>query len=317
VEQAAVLEEQGVAGAPSSETFGAERTEAIPLQAADNRFFDDAAEGQVRSALGRFAASLSVSLSATLGAAVTANLEALEQTTRGGFRPASSPGFAFDLSARPYHGNATLALSPGLVAILLEKLLGASGGAAPEIARELTSIESSILNLALETITKELRDAWSGFAPIDFRLAGDNDAGQAAAKGDEDEPVIAASVSFQVGDDKGLMGVAIPRLAVVTAQREGPVSGPSAAAAETEARQNVFEMLQNLSLKLEARLQGATVLASQLLRLKEGDVLGLGYPVERPVDCLVNGKCKYKARVMSSGSRITLRIDEPVVSPGP
>ena len=112
------------------------------------------------------------------------------------------------------------------------------------------------------------------------------------------------------------MGLAVPWLAVVAVQRDAVESGgPSAAA--TAPRKSVFEMLQDLSMRLEARLQGVTVLASQLLRLKEGDVLGLGYPVSKPVDCLVNGKCKYRARVMSSGSRISLHIDEPVVSPGP
>jgi len=113
------------------------------------------------------------------------------------------------------------------------------------------------------------------------------------------------------------MSVVVPWLAVVAVQREAAESGPSATTAESAPRKSVFEMLQNLNLRLEARLQGVTVLASQLLRLKEGDVLGLGYPVERPVDCLVNGQCKYKGRVMNSGSRISLYIDEPVVNPGP
>jgi len=283
---------------------------------ADCRFLAHTAEQQVRWVLERFAASVSVSLSATLGAGVTVTLEALEQTTRRGYGPASSPSFLFGLSTRPYLGKAILALSPALVTRFLERLLGASA-TGPEIARELTAIESSVLDLALQTISGELRGAWSGFAPIDFRPAGEHDTSLAAAEVDGDEPMIAASLRLHVGGTAGLMGVAVPWLAVVAAQQQVSESGTSTASVEMAPRKSVFDMLQNLNLRLEARLQGATVLASQLLRLKEGDVLSLGCPVDRPIDCLVNGNCMYKVRVMSSGSRISLRIDQPVVSPGP
>jgi flagellar motor switch protein FliM len=313
LEQANVLEEQGDVGTPSIEPAGVEVTSP---QSADYRFLPRAAEQQWRSALERFSASIAVSLSATLGAGVTATLEAMEQTTRSGFRRTSAPAFLFKMSARPYHGKAMLAISPGLVTIALEKLLGATDVGGTELSRELTAIESSVLDLALQTITRNLREAWSGFAPIDFRVAGEQETDIPSADDDIDEPMIAASFRFDLAGGGGLMGMAVPWLAVVAVQRESCESGSSADAAETAPPKSVFDMLQNLHLRLEARLQGATVMASQLLRLKEGDVLSLGYPVERDVDCLVNGKCKYKARVMTTGSRISLRIDEPVVKSG-
>ena len=316
MEQTMVSEEQGSVLTPSSEAAGAERTEVVSAPAADNRFLTLSAEQQLRSVLEHFAASVSASLSATLGAGVTATLEALEQTTRRGFRRTTSPAVLFRLSTRPDHRKATLAFCPGLVTVFLEKLLGSNGGTGAEIARELTAIESSVLDLALQTITKDLRETWSGYAAMDFRLPGEKETGFPLAEDDADEAVIAASVRIDVDGVGGLMGLAVPWLSVVAVRRETVESGRSAAAG-AGSQKNVFEMLQNLNLTLEARLQGATVLASQLLRLKEGDVLGLGYPVERPVDCLVNGKCKYKVKVMSSGSRISLRIHEPVVSPGP
>jgi flagellar motor switch protein FliM len=317
VEQSTVSEERASEVTPFSEPAGADCMQGTLPQVQGFRFLTPAAELQLRSVLERFAASLSVSLTATLGAGVTATLEALEQTTRRGFHRTASPGVLFRLSEHPYHGKAILSFSPGLATLILEKLLGATGGTGTEVTRELTSIESSVLDLALQTITKDLRETWSGYAPIDFRLQDEQAAGFLSAEDDADESVIAAFVRFDVGGGGGLMGLAVPWLAVAAVQREAAESRLSATTAETAPRKCVFEMLQKLNLRLEARLQGVTVLASQLLRLKEGDVLGLGYPVERPVDCLVNGKCKYKARVVSSGSRISLQIDEPVVSPGP
>ena len=313
MERAMAAEERRGVLTPFRQT---EETEGISPQAEEYRFLTATAEVQLRSVLERFAASLAVSLSATLGAGVNATLEALEQTTRRGFRQTSPPALRFRLSAPPYHSQAVLAFSPGLVTVFLEKLLGASSGSGTEIARELTAIESSVLDLALQTIVKDLRETWAAYAPIDFRLAGEQEAGLPSAEDDADEPVLAASVRFDVGGGAGLMSVAVPWLAVVAVKQEAVEYGPLATTAGTAPRRSVFEMLQPLNLRVEARLQGVTVLASQLLRLKEGDVLGLGYPVDRPVDCLVNGKCKYKAKVTNSGSRINLHIEEPVVSPG-
>lgn len=317
MEQAMMSEEQLSTVTPPGETAGAACTESAPPQAVNYRFLSRKAEQQLRSVLERFAEAMSVSLSATLGVGVTAALEALEQTTRRGFRRSSSSTVLFRLSAAPYYGDAVLALSPGLVTGFLEKLLGGSGDTGSDIARELTVIESSVLDLALQTVAKDLREAWSGYAPIDFRLASQPETGFPSAEDEADEPMIAASVKFDICGAAGLMCVAVPWLAVIAVCRDTAEFGSSTATGESAPRPSVLGMLQNLNLRLEARLQGVTVLAGQLLRLKEGDVLGLGYPVERPVDCLVNGKCKYKARVMSSGSRINLQIDELVVSPGP
>jgi flagellar motor switch protein FliM len=253
-------------------------------------------------------------LSATLGTELSAAVEAIEETAWRGFLENCAQSFSFFLSAKPYRGTARLALSPQLVTLFLDRLLGSGGGTGTEIRRELTAIESSILEMALHPIVSDLKEAWSGLAPLDFRLNRDAVANSSVDEAEADDPLLAISVRIGEGDSTGLLKVAVPWLAVVAARQEG-VPLVSADVIENAPRKTVLEMIQNLTVKLEARLRGATVQAGQLLALKQGDVLNLGYPVDRPVQCLVNGKCKYTGKLVSSGSRISVRID--ALTPNP
>ncbi len=45
-----------------------------------------------------------------------------------------------------------------------------------------------------------------------------------------------------------------------------------------------------------------------LLELKEGDILALDYPVDRPLDLMVNGKVKYQGEVVGTGRKRAIQI---------
>ncbi len=47
---------------------------------------------------------------------------------------------------------------------------------------------------------------------------------------------------------------------------------------------------------------------SDLLELSAGDVLRFDYPVERPVDLLVNGRLKFEGQVVSTGRKRAFEI---------
>jgi flagellar motor switch protein FliM len=63
-------------------------------------------------------------------------------------------------------------------------------------------------------------------------------------------------------------------------------------------------------LHLDTRLEGPTLQLKDLLKLEEGDVLTFDYPVDRPVNCMVNGKLKYRGHVASNGRKRAFRIAE-------
>ena len=56
-------------------------------------------------------------------------------------------------------------------------------------------------------------------------------------------------------------------------------------------------------LALDVRLRGPRLLARDLLRLAEGDVLTFDFPVSRPLDGLLNGKLRFGGRIVETGRK--------------
>jgi flagellar motor switch protein FliM len=74
-------------------------------------------------------------------------------------------------------------------------------------------------------------------------------------------------------------------------------------------------MLREGSLALEARLEGPTLTIGDLLRLNEGHLIKFDYPVERPVELLVNGTHKYSAHMVSTGRKRACQVEFVRVAP--
>jgi flagellar motor switch protein FliM len=66
---------------------------------------------------------------------------------------------------------------------------------------------------------------------------------------------------------------------------------------------------------LDARLQGPSLNVSTLLDLDAGDILVFDYPVQKPVELMVNGKLKYRGEVVINGRKRAFEVQELVVDP--
>ena len=63
------------------------------------------------------------------------------------------------------------------------------------------------------------------------------------------------------------------------------------------------KLLKPAQMDIDTRLQGPTLSVEDLLELTEGDVLTFDYPVDRPINTLVNGKLKLLGQVVNSGRK--------------
>jgi flagellar motor switch protein FliM len=72
----------------------------------------------------------------------------------------------------------------------------------------------------------------------------------------------------------------------------------------------VLKLIQPAELETEAMLSGPHVLLRDLVDLDEGDVLGLEFPVGRPIDLLLTGARKYRGEIVNSGTRAAFRVLE-------
>jgi len=260
-----------------------------------------------------FARNLASSLSAYLRAYVAVNLVSFEQLSFMEFTQAlPSPTSLIALGLKPYDGTALLEINPSLIFPIIEMLLGGSGKSTAKITREVTEIEQSILEGLLRIVLNDLRTAWAPVASIQFSIEAHETEPQLLQFLAPNEAVVAVGMELRIGDLTGMMNIGIPSIVVKMLRQKFDQQWSvrkSQATGDEHAR--VLKLIRPAFVHVDARLQGPTIGVSDLLELQEGDVLALDYPMERPLDFIVNGKLKYSGEVVVTGRKRAFQIHQP------
>ena len=262
-----------------------------------------------------FARALASSLSAYLRAYVAVNLVSVEQLSFMEFTQClPSPTCIIALGMRPFDGNAVMEINPTLVFPILEMLLGGSGKVATKINREITEIEQSIMEGLLRIVLHDLRTAWHAVTTIDFAIESFETEPQLLQILAPNEAVVAISMEVRIGDTAGMMNIGIPSIIVkMLRQKFDQQWSVRKTRATEEEHSRVLRLIRPAIIHLDARLQGPKLGVEALLDLKEGDILAFDYPVDRPLDVMINGKLKYQGEVVSMGRKRGFQIERLVV----
>lgn len=260
-----------------------------------------------------FLRALATSLSAYLRVYVKASLASIDQVTYGEFLTGlSTPTCLVSLGLRPSGANAALQIDPPLVFPMMELLLGARVSGTPQLQREMTEIEQHVLHEIVRIVIRELREAWKVISPIEFEILALEKDPQMSQILDFSEPVVALLAEVRFGETAGLMRLALPSIAVKMMSqqfsqhrslRRGDSAGPD--------RRRMMRLLMRANLRVEARLQGCSILIRDLMELKTGQVLAFTHPVARGVDCLINGCALYKGQMVAAGGKRGLQVEAP------
>jgi flagellar motor switch protein FliM len=257
-----------------------------------------------------FVRNLVSSLSAYLRAYLTVNLVSVEQLSYAEFLDGlPSPTCIVSLGLSPYDGNGVLELNPSLVFPILEMLLGGTGKGSMSIQRDITEIEQKVLDGLFRIILHDLREAWKGVTAVDFTIEAMETEPQLLHLLAPNEAVVSIGVEVRIGETVGMMNMAMPSIVIKMMRQkfdqQWSVRKTHANAAE---QLLVLRTLREGKLALEARLEGPTLTIRDLLRLSEGHLLMFDYPVERPVELLVNGTHKYSAQMVSAGRKRACQV---------
>ncbi len=259
-----------------------------------------------------FARSIASSLSAYLRAYMMANLVSVEQLSFMEFTHClPSPSFLVALGMKPYEGSAVLEINPALAFPILEMLLGGSGKTGTRITREVTEIEQSILEGVLRLILHDLRQAWQSVASLDFSIQNYETEPQLLQILAPNEAVVAISIEVRLGDVSGMMNLGIPSIIVKMLRQKFDQQWSVRKSGSNEDEQaRLLRLIKPAKMRLDARLQGPTLRASDLLDLQPGDLLEFDHGVERPIDLLINGKLKFKGSLAASGQKKAFAIEK-------
>jgi flagellar motor switch protein FliM len=280
----------------------------------DFRRLDRIAKSQLRAIQllhDAFVRNLGSSLSAYLRSYLTVSLVSVEQLSYAEFLEGlPSPTCITSLSLKPYEGNAVLELNPSIIFPVLEMLLGGNGKSPAVLQREITEIEQKLLDGLFRIILHDLTEAWKGVTAIDFKIEAMEKEPQLLQVLAPNEAVVAVGVEIRSGDSTGMMNMAMPAIIIKMMRQkfEQQWSVRKAESSENE-QERMLRMLQNASMRLEGRLEGAALSVEDFLGLEEGDLLTFDHPLERPLSCNVNGKLKFKGHVVRLGNKKALSIE--------
>jgi flagellar motor switch protein FliM len=263
-----------------------------------------------------FSRSLASSLSAYLRAYVMVNLVSVEQLSFMEFSQGlPSPTCLVSVGMRPYDGNAVLELNPQLVFPILETVLGGSGKPIGTITREITEIEWSILDGLFRIILHDLEEAWRTVTNIEFRVEAHEIEPQLLQILSPNEAVVAIGIEIRIGETSGMMNLGIPSIIIKMLRQkfdqQWSLRKTESSAAE---RARMLRLIEPASLHLDARLLGPKMTVEDLLNLSEGDILQFDFPVDRPVDLMINGTIKFRGYIVNTGRKKAFRISEPKLS---
>ena len=253
-----------------------------------------------------FVHSLVSSLSAYLRTYLQVNLVSVEQLSCAEFVDGlPSPTCMLTLGLRPYDGNGLLELSPSLVFPILEVLLGGDGKSAPATRREITEIEQKLLDSLFRIILNDLKEAWKAVAPIEFTIQSVETEPQFLRVLAPTEAVVAVGIEIRIGDNVGMMNIAIPSIIAKMMRQKFDQQWSMRRTQSTEAEQKaMLALIQPSLMGLDIRLRGPQILFRDLLSLTEGDVLAFDFPVDRPLEGLINGKLRFHGRIVETGRKL-------------
>jgi flagellar motor switch protein FliM len=263
-----------------------------------------------------FVHSLVSSLSAYLRTYLQVNLVTVEQLSCAEFVDGlPSPTCMLTLGLRPYDGTGLLELSPTVVFPILEVLLGGDGKSGPAPRREMTEIEQKLLDSLFRIVLNDLKDAWKAVAPIEFTIESVETEPQFLRVLAPTEAVVAVGIEIRIGDNVGMMNIAIPSIIAKMMRQKFDQQWSMRRTQSTDAEQRaMLALIQPSLLGLEIRLDGPKILFEDLLSLTEGDVLVFNFPVDRPLEGLINGRLRFRGRIVETGRKLGF-FTEVVIPP--
>lgn len=259
-----------------------------------------------------FAREVSIVFPAFLRTVVRVDLTSIDQLTYDEFiLSVARPTALSIVNMAPLDGTAVLELSPTMVFPILDRILGGKGMALPE-ARELTEIESRIVQRLVTMILDSLKRSWEQL--IEFRLS---------IVAQESDPLIVQIVAgsemiiligyeVHIGETVGAMNMCVPLvvLAPILDQisQQTHFTRKMDPDVEVVTRKTIDKITRKACVPVDAMLGQVTLTLAQVARLRVGDVVQLDSSPEEPVLVNVGGLPRFAAQPGRRGEQSAVQL---------
>lgn len=262
-----------------------------------------------------FARRLSSVLSAYLRTVLQFSLASIEQQIYEEFiEQLSQPAVLAVISMEPLPGRALLELDPSTGFAVIDRLLGGVGKP-PDTPRQMTDIETSLIDGVLGLVLQTLAEAWGGIARFTPAVEDITFTPQFLQLAMGTDVVLTVRWEVRMGDFNGTLSLCIPYTVI-----ESVVPRLSAQVmfigqhrpAPPRARAALRGQVDRVQVPVVAVLGRSRVTLRELLQLQVGDVITLNAPVKRPLEVTVGGLPKLRARPGTAGRIVGVQVSEVI-----
>jgi len=189
-------------------------------------------------------------------------------------------------------------------------ILGGKGRSTANLRREITEIEQSLLETLFRIILNDLKEAWKSVTLIDFKLEAVATEPQMLQILAPNEAVVAVGIEIRIGENSGTLNFAIPSINIKMIGQKFDQQWNLRKTDPTEAeQQRVLQLIRGAEATVEARLQGPKLLVRDLLEIEPGHLLRFDYRIDEQLDCTINGRDKFRGRVVDSHQKKSFLIE--------
>ena len=259
-----------------------------------------------------FARLTTTSLSAQLRSLVQVHVASVDQLTYEEFiRSIPNPTTLAVINMDPLKGSSVLEIDPAITFSIIDRLFGGKGESV-KVSRDLTDIESSVMEGIVVRILGNMREAWSQVIDLRPRLGQIETNPQFAQIVPPTEMVVLVTLETKVGDVEGMMNFCIPYLTIepIISKLSAQYWYSSVRRGATTENLNILrDRLATVDVNVSAEIGSMDLTVREVIALRVGDVVRL--PNIRsgdPMTLNVGSRPKFLCRPGVVGKKLAVQI---------
>lgn len=225
-----------------------------------------------------FARLTTTALSAQLRSLVQVHVASVDQLTYEEFiRSIPNPTTLGVINMDPLKGSAILEVDPAITFSIIDRLFGGQGEGT-KVTRDLTDIETSVMEGIIVRILGNMREAWSQVIDLRPRLGQIETNPQFAQIVPPTEMVVLVTLETKVGEVEGMMNFCIPYLTIepIISKLSAQYWYSSVRRGATTENLNILrERLSTIAVPLVVEIGSMDLTVRDVLSLSMGDVIRL------------------------------------------
>ncbi len=259
-----------------------------------------------------FARLTTTGLSAQLRTLAHVHVASVDQLTYEEFiRSIPNPTTLAVIDMEPLKGNAILEMDPSITFAIIEKLFGSKSDTIAKINRELTEIESAVIEGIIVRILGNMREAWSNVIDLRPRLGRIEVNPQFAQIVPPTDMVVLITLETKIGDQEGMTNFCIPYITIepVISKLSGQYWYSNVRKGTSMEYLSVIkERLDSVIVDMQVEIGSIDIKIKDVMSLRQNDCIKLNTKLNDNFKIKIGDKTKFECRPGRVGNSMAVQI---------